>query len=788
MRQRVAGARRKYRGAVRRNPSIRRPARVARTSVRRRRLQDPARQPTHPHEPPPAPRLLSFNEKLLAKCKTNSDPDGGQRARGNNDRVVIMPGLLHRAAVAQVPDQRPEVPRPAAAERRAVERRRCPTPTRSTCPNDQNLIALHGRAGSGPGRTRQPPRWDRRGIPTWARCIRCNVQIEGSGAKPDDVIIDAGAYPVGQRGPESRRGQGRRHPRRPRRRLRARQRQDARTRKEHNIYVLESDGYLLDRFKTYYAGEYGVLTFVSDHGVIAELRRRRPRRLGLVPRRRARRPARRPAKAPAPTTRRSTAATCRHSASGYSGTAANGVWHAPQQLLRQHARLHHRRLHRLGPPGLPQDSDLVENNNFYSNNFNLYVAGSDVEPDRPGAGRHGAWIAGGNNNVVRHNHFWDNWRRGAMLFAVPDAVVCGPGAGGNEQNGLRRRQDLDLLPQQVRHQHHGPHPGQARATPTASTSAGTASSNNTNNCWYEQHRQERKRGQRHQHPGLSAGARPATASRTNCATSRGLRRPAARSRELLGCFADFTAGNRSKLPVVQDARRASVARRLGLALAATVVVTAGCSSDSNAQRRVPGLGRRAHRHPGAAGRLPATGSGPPFASASAPCVSCAWIARPPRRQGKEAHAAAPSKTTRPVSSSTAPASSTTRAGSSCTSSTSRAARVPPQHLPAASELVATASRELEVGRAAGAGSSAGRGRPPSPRGPCRAAPGTPPASPARATGSCTSCFSPRSTRLSRLSESPGDSRRAPWLVAVATISRGLGRRLREGHHDLAAAL
>jgi hypothetical protein len=39
----------------------------------------------------------------------------------------------------------------------------------------------------------------------------------------------------------------------------------------------------------------------------------------------------------------------------------------------------------------------------------------------------GLWIAGGNNNVLRNNHFWNNWRRGVMLFAVPDATVCPPG-------------------------------------------------------------------------------------------------------------------------------------------------------------------------------------------------------------------------------------------------------------------------------------------------------------------------------------------------------------------------
>ncbi|MGA8846717.1 MAG: hypothetical protein WB471_08920, partial [Nocardioides sp.] len=30
------------------------------------------------------------------------------------------------------------------------------------------------------------------------------------------------------------------------------------------------------------------------------------------------------------------------------------------------------------------------------------------------------------SNTVSDNHFYDNWRRGTMLFAVPDATVCGP--------------------------------------------------------------------------------------------------------------------------------------------------------------------------------------------------------------------------------------------------------------------------------------------------------------------------------------------------------------------------
>jgi hypothetical protein len=79
-----------------------------------------------------------------------------------------------------------------------------------------------------------------------------------------------------------------------------------------------------------------------------------------------------------------------------------------------------------GHPGYPQNSDLIENNNFYSNNFNPYVKGSDVVPVIPVPVGTGLWIAGGNDDVIRGNHFYDNWRRGMMIFAVPDQFVCGP--------------------------------------------------------------------------------------------------------------------------------------------------------------------------------------------------------------------------------------------------------------------------------------------------------------------------------------------------------------------------
>ncbi len=79
-----------------------------------------------------------------------------------------------------------------------------------------------------------------------------------------------------------------------------------------------------------------------------------------------------------------------------------------------------------GHPGFPQHGNVIRDNRFYGNNFNPYLPDSDVAPFIASPVGTGLWLAGGNANVVEGNSFFDNWRRGVMLFAVPDATVCGP--------------------------------------------------------------------------------------------------------------------------------------------------------------------------------------------------------------------------------------------------------------------------------------------------------------------------------------------------------------------------
>jgi hypothetical protein len=216
--------------------------------------------------------------------------------------------------------------------------------------------------------------------------------------------------------------------------------------KEHDIYVLESDGYVLDRFKVFYPGEYGVLTFVEDHGLMQNCEAVGADDSGLYPGAGADTGVGRDS---APQEWKDYSdpgysygnfrysqeirnCDSHHNASGYSGTDGNAT------------HLHHNNIYdnvlgfttdvftAAGHPGFPQDSDLVEYNNFYSNNFDAYGAQPEethVSSSEPFPIGVGLWIAGGNDNVVRYNHFWDNWRRGTMTFAVPDQVVCGPGIG-----------------------------------------------------------------------------------------------------------------------------------------------------------------------------------------------------------------------------------------------------------------------------------------------------------------------------------------------------------------------
>jgi len=373
-------------------------------------------------------QLMAINTQLFARC-TFHEIQPAVTASHNNDRVVIMPGVYTEPTSRSMPTDDPACEQYKIKDNTGGDISGAVSYEYQVhCPNDQNLIAVIGR-GLGSGTDPHPPLVDRHGIPNRGPCIRCNLQMEGSGVSADDVVIDAGNVAAGNGPPiDSAKDVG----------IRA-DRADGfvlnnvlvRHAAEHDIYVLETNGYLLNNFKAYWAGEYGVLTFVEDHGLMENCDAAGSGDSGLYPGAGAKTSAGRDTRF-YPTSRYSQEirfCDSHHNLAGYSGTDGSGTHIDHNNFYDNALGFTTDVFTAAGHPGFPQQGDLIEYNNFYSNNFNPYLPGSPISPREPEPVGTGLWIAGGNDDVVRYNHFWDNWRRGAMLFAVPDATVCGPVIG-----------------------------------------------------------------------------------------------------------------------------------------------------------------------------------------------------------------------------------------------------------------------------------------------------------------------------------------------------------------------
>src|SRR3712207_3882890 len=137
-----------------------------------------------------ADRLLDINAALADQCRYQSI-QAAITDSGNNDRIVIMPGTYTEPASRAAPENDPRC-NPSLLQQDASGDNTPSYEYQVTCPNDQNLVYVAGRAVV--GKPLDQPRDDRQGIPEQelGPCVRCNLQIEGSGAKPEDVIIDAG--------------------------------------------------------------------------------------------------------------------------------------------------------------------------------------------------------------------------------------------------------------------------------------------------------------------------------------------------------------------------------------------------------------------------------------------------------------------------------------------------------------------------------------------------------------------------------------------------------------------
>jgi len=262
----------------------------------------------------------------------------------------------------------------------------------------------------------------------------CDLQIEGTGATPDDVLIRGGFKDNGDwvkhNGIKADRADGF-----------YLKNMAFELFRENAIYVHETDGYVLDDVIGRYNDLYGILSFTSDHGLIKDCDVHHNGDSGVYPGSAADVNGDNPN--PPPLTRWAveiTGCSTHHNALGYSGTAGNSVYFHHNDVWANSAGYvtdsfvpNH--------PGMPQDHAWLTGNRIHGNNVNFFknVQGENApchEPRPVDRGHQdgvvcpafqvpvgtGVLIAGGNRNGVLGNHIYDNWRSGVMLFWVPPAL------------------------------------------------------------------------------------------------------------------------------------------------------------------------------------------------------------------------------------------------------------------------------------------------------------------------------------------------------------------------------
>ncbi len=388
-------------------------------------------------------RVLKSRLKTLKRCKFR-DIQPAINAAKSGYRVLLMPGVYDEMPSRKVPlgayhegdcandyalteGFRQEQPPPVGPRSNDPPVR----PNRNfqiKCPNARNLISVIGDP--------RPETDDQK--PVTPKCIQlCNLQIAGLGKEPEDVLI---------------RGD--------------RKKQDVlRVDRAYGVYLrnfaieqaafnnvdlVEVSGFRISKVVARYAQDYGILSFTSVNGLYDHITAYGNGDSGIYP----------GSSEKGCDIDPNAYGTCdqltpgnvqggcqrysieiRDSESygnvlGYSGTAGNSTY-VHDNKFHDNATGLSTDSFAQGHPGMPQECVKWENNEIYSNNNNIFsqdkqkFCGDTPFPLRPKemvcpqfqtAVGTGILIGGGNRNLIRNNHIYDNWRWGVILIGVPASI------------------------------------------------------------------------------------------------------------------------------------------------------------------------------------------------------------------------------------------------------------------------------------------------------------------------------------------------------------------------------
>jgi hypothetical protein len=345
---------------------------------------------------------------LLARCDYEHVQDAVDAVPRRGTTIYVLPGVYEEEPYRTAPACEEGLgPRPRSYEEQFQ------------CPHAENLIGVFGDLNPADGERR-------------CDAPVCDLQIEGTGDDPGDVVITGGFNKDGEwtklNGIRGDRADG------------LYLKNFTIQLFEFNaIYILETDGFVIDDVVARYNDEYGYLTYAVDHGLHKNCEAYANGEAAVYPGSAS--DVNGESGETGPLKRFAveiTGCSFHHSALGMAGTAGNSLYVHDNDFFKNSAGV---TVDSFFPnhPGLPQNHGWFVNNRIYSNNVNyyekyLYEGVCDKKPAERGYEKGvicpvvpapvgtGVLIAGGSHNFVTRNYIYDNWRNGVMMFGVPAAL------------------------------------------------------------------------------------------------------------------------------------------------------------------------------------------------------------------------------------------------------------------------------------------------------------------------------------------------------------------------------
>lgn len=342
--------------------------------------------------------LRAMNDTLLGECAFEHVQAAVDAVRTRGTTIYVLPGTYR-----EEPSRAEPSPECAALAGQAL----LSYAQQYACPNLQNLVAVFGD--------------DTPGDDDYS-CDgpRCDLQLEGTGRSMTDVVVEGGFKQDGSwaklNGIRADRADG----------FYLRN-ITAQLFEFNGVYVIEQDGFAIDRALARWNDEYGFLTFATDHGLYTDCEAYGSGDAGLYP----------GSASPLNGKRHSVEirrCDSHHNTLGYSGTAGDSVYAHGNRFHHNAAGVSMDSAFP-GHPGLPQNHAAFTGNLIYSNNTDYYRyiwdgtckkpprdRGHDkgvVCPAPPVPVGTGLLLGGGNDNRFEGNRLYDNWRYGFKQIWVP---------------------------------------------------------------------------------------------------------------------------------------------------------------------------------------------------------------------------------------------------------------------------------------------------------------------------------------------------------------------------------